>query len=743
MTRARWFPYACIALAVLVANSPALLHLVVTDPQRLWGYMGTNSGGPLPGIPTADPSAGFLMQPLGHLVVHDWLGGHIPWWNPYEGIGVPLAADMQSGVFFPPTLLLGLGDGMTYLQVTLELIAGWCTFALLLRLGVGRTLATAGGVAFGLCGTFAWFAIEPVRVLSLLPLCLLGVERVLAAAESERRWGWRLLAVGLAGSFLAGFPETFLIDLTFVGVWALARLAGPGRRHLRAMVTKLVAAGASAVVLALPQVLAFIGYLHTADTGQHGGGGFARVTLPARTLAQLILPYSAGPVAAFHTVGPVDVLGAFWGNVGGYLDVTLLAGALVGTFGRRNRILRLALAAWIVLCLARTYDFGPAVHLLALVPGLRLTAFYRYADPTWELAAVVLAALGLDDIARHRTRFRGLAAGVAVAAVASVAAALSGRAQLTAADGPAGSVTLHRHWFATVSLALALLALATLLVGGWLAAGRPGTRGGAHARGRGERERWGRVVMAAAVSVEAVVLLGATFLSAPSSSTLDLDTVQWLQANLGTYRFATLGPVQPNYGSYYRLAEVNVNELPLPRAWTDYVFVAARRQHRPVRVHRRVFVGRRRSDSRRGVQPPPGRVRGRRRALHPRAGVRPRPHRQPVPCRGHPGLARRPPVGPPGRPVPGVGAAVAGTGVQRRGRPGLRGGGPGLGRGPGDVRPPRHPGAARPVRARLDGHRRRPGARRVTRSDRSRRAVPGRHRSGRRPHRHVHLSPVG
>ncbi|MGA2835934.1 MAG: hypothetical protein ABSF84_04995 [Acidimicrobiales bacterium] len=572
MSRSRWLPYACIALAVGLANSPGLLHLVDTDPLNLWGSLVATTPRWLPGIPTADPNAGFLMQALGHLVTSDWLSGQVPWWNPYEGIGVPFAADMQSGAFFPPTLLFGFPDGLMYLEVLLELVAGWCTFALLVRLGVGRTLATAGGVAFGLCGTFAWFAIEPIRVLSLLPLCLLGVERILSASTGERRWGWRLLAVGLAGSFLAGFPETFAIDTLFVAVWAVARMAGPGRRHLRAMAAKLAAAAAAAVALALPLVVAFLGYLGFADTGSHGSGGFAFVTLRARDLAQLVLPYSAGPIDAFHTPGPVDTINVFWGNVGGYLDATLLAAACVGAIGRRNRILRLVLVAWVVVCLARTYGFPPAVHLLAAVPGLRLTAFYRYADPTWELAAVVLAVLGLDDIARRRTRFRWLVGAAAAVAAASVGAALVARSTLDGAVGPTGSMELHRHRFATGSLAFALGALTLMTIGGWLAAGRPSLPAhGAHRRDDLARRRWGRVAMAAAVSVESLVLLGFTYLSAPVPVTADTASVTWLQANLGTYRFATLGPIQPNYGSYYRIAEVNVNELPLPRAWTAYV----------------------------------------------------------------------------------------------------------------------------------------------------------------------------
>ena len=588
MTRRRWIPYACIAAAVVVANILGLAHVVTTNPLDINAGLVTVFPQWLHGYPTADPNSGFLMQALGHLVTTDWFSGQVPWWNPYEGIGVPLAADMQSGAFFPPTLLFGLADGLQYVQVLLELVAGWCTFALLVRLDVGRTLATAGGVAFALCGTFSWFAIEPIRVMTLLPLCLLGVERILSAATAERPWGWRLLAVGLAGSFLGGFPETILLDTVFVVFWAALRLIGPGRTHVRAVVGKLVAAAATALALVLPLAVAFAGYLRFANTGAHGAGGYARVTIPARHLAQLVLPYSVGPITGFRSPGAIDEIGAFWGNVGGYLDATLLAAAIVGVVGRRNRILRLGLVAWVIVCLARTYGFPPVVDVLAHVPVIRLTAFYRYADPTWELAAVVLAVLGLDDIARGRTRFRALVVGVAVSAAAAVAAAVVAFRTLTTAVGASGAMQLHRHWFALGSLGFALGCLAALGAGGWLAAGRPvPTRrhapSRAHAAGPGAARvartdrsdngvrRWGRLAMAAALAVEAVVLLGFTYLSAPRPTPPHTETVAWLQDNLGTYRFATLGPIQPNYGSYYRIASVNVNELPLPKSYTDYV----------------------------------------------------------------------------------------------------------------------------------------------------------------------------
>ena len=219
-----WSPcWACLA-AVVAANLPELIHLVTANPLVINAMLAPPVHGVLPGSPYIDPNAAYTTQALGHLAAVDWLHGHVPWWNPYEGAGTPLAGEMQSGAFFPPTLLLSGTDGLLAMQILLELVAGWATYFLLVRLGVGRTLSTAGGVAFGLCGTYAWFAHAPFRPVAFLPLCLVGVERALDAARSGRAGGWRLLAVALALSILAGFPETALIDGLLVTWWAVLRI---------------------------------------------------------------------------------------------------------------------------------------------------------------------------------------------------------------------------------------------------------------------------------------------------------------------------------------------------------------------------------------------------------------------------------------------------------------------------------------------------------------------------------------
>ncbi len=114
--------------------------------------------GLLGGKPTIDPSYGFTSQAIGHRAALDLLHLHLPWWNPYEGTGMPLAGETQAAALFPPTLLTAFSDGQLYEHILLELIAGICTYLLLMRIGVTRLAAVAGGIAFALCGKFAWFA---------------------------------------------------------------------------------------------------------------------------------------------------------------------------------------------------------------------------------------------------------------------------------------------------------------------------------------------------------------------------------------------------------------------------------------------------------------------------------------------------------------------------------------------------------------------------------------------------------
>ena len=295
------------------------------------------------------------------------------------------------------------------MQLAVEVFTGWSTYFLVRRLGVGRTFSTAAGVAFGLCGTYAWLAHAPIRPVALLPLCLLGVERALDAARLRgRRGGWQLLAVALALSILAGFPETpSSTACSWPGGPSCGRpapgggLAGAGRqlgagRH-RGSPSPPPSSWPSPTTCPGPRRGPLV-------------GGFANVSLPGPDSTQLVLPYSLGPIFGFHSTTAVDTIaysGAASAGSSRHRD-RRRAGrparpAVTGPPDRTRGMDR-----WSV-CSAPTGSHPWST------PGDRARSdghrLLPVRDPTWELAVVILAALGLDDVARARTPGRALVAG--------------------------------------------------------------------------------------------------------------------------------------------------------------------------------------------------------------------------------------------------------------------------------------------------------------------------------------------
>ena len=112
-------PAFALLVAPLVAHAPELLGWASSNPAFIVSGLGVLPGSsPLPALPGwIDPNAGFTVQALGGLAARDWLGGHAPWWNPYDGVGLPLAAEAQNGgMFLPFVLLLRLFDGVLYFE---------------------------------------------------------------------------------------------------------------------------------------------------------------------------------------------------------------------------------------------------------------------------------------------------------------------------------------------------------------------------------------------------------------------------------------------------------------------------------------------------------------------------------------------------------------------------------------------------------------------------------------------------
>jgi hypothetical protein len=531
-----------ITAAVVLANLPYLVGLF--DPNPLDFRSGLASAitpGWLSGRPTIDPSNGFTSQAIGHLAALDVLHLRLPWWNPYEATGMPLLGETQAAALFPLTLLTAFSNGQLYEHILLELIAGVCTYVVLTRISVTRAAAIAGAIAFALNGKFAWFADATVNPLPFLPMLLLGIERAFDASRAGRRGGWRLIALAGALSAYAGFPEVAYIDVLMGVCWAGWRCGCLDRRQLRPFLAKAALGGVAGILLATPMLVAMVDYLSHADLAVHAGTQLGSRHLALSALPQLLMPYVYGQVNAAPRA-PI------WIMVGGYLSTLLLLFAALGLVAPGRRGLKLVLLGWAFLVFARMYGQPPLLgDVIGLLPDMSRIQFFRYGTAALELPVIVLAALGLDDLTRAPTHRRRLIWGALAAIAAILAAALYARPVVHSLGTKVSTFFFHASiaWGLLTATAAAAVALV-------------------------RKSRVRAALLALLVAVDALALFVVPEFAAPRAATVDLAPVAYLRRHLGEARFYTLGPIQPDYGSYFGLASLGVDDFP-PNAYAHYV----------------------------------------------------------------------------------------------------------------------------------------------------------------------------
>ncbi|WP_433704335.1 YfhO family protein [Paraburkholderia sacchari] len=531
-----------LVLAPILVKAPLLLGWLIADPMML--YSGLASGlhrgpfGGFPPLPTIDPNIAFTSHALGHRSALEILSGHIPWWNHYEGVGAPLVGEMQAAALFPLTWLLALHNGQLYEHIVLQIIAGLSTWALLRKLGCARFAALAGAIAFEFNGTFAWLANAVVNPIAFLPLTLYGIETLRDRANSKAAGGAAWMTIGLAASLYAGFPEVAYLNGLLILAWTLARVPSVAPTARAQFLLRIIVGGIAALAIAAPVLVPFADYLLVANSGGHQGDGFSIVSLNPAFLLTILIPYAFGGIFQQPIYGP------FWGSVGGYAGCTLTAIALYGLFGRNLRGLRILLFVWAIVAIAISYGAPGTAILMKLIPAFKLTAFYRYLPPSWEFALCVLSALGLSDLASSFNKRRLLVVIALVACACLIAACVA----------HFNSFPL-RSKFAIVNglFLLGIFVVAVTVSCITMPSGR-------------------RVqCIAGLLIIETIMAFVVPVMSYPSRGTVELGGVTYLQQHIGMQRFTTLGPIQPNYGSYFGIASINHNDLPMPKDWTDYV----------------------------------------------------------------------------------------------------------------------------------------------------------------------------
>lgn len=384
--------------------------------------------------------------------------GQIPLWNPYQSAGMPLAADLERMVWYPPrwiAIWLAGPGGWKLESLEMEVAAHYLIASLLAYAFFRRTLrhrlaALAGALMFAYGGYLTGYPMLQVSIAETatwLPLVLLGIH---ISATGNGAGGAALAGLGLGLSLLVGFPQNTLLT----GYLALAYLILCGRQNRlgwlpvgwRAALTGIVGAGLGAA-----QVLP----------------AFEFMLLSSRTLAYHYADKSSGFL-------PVELLQAVWpGSMGpsyaplyiGVAGLILAAGALTRP-GATRLFWGGALAVSALLALGRGSIVYDALYLVA--PGFNLFRQQERAAllAAWSLALLAASQLdwlfsagadSSDDAKQGRRRLAWLALAhltVCVVAVMIIAAPLLQQGTLNAATAAANPVTL--------------VAVFSLLMNGWI-----------------------------------------------------------------------------------------------------------------------------------------------------------------------------------------------------------------------------------------------------------------------------------
>lgn len=223
------------------------------------------------------------------------LHGRLPLWNPYLAGGLPLLANPQLGLFYPPYWVFWLTSfeqGVVWIGA---FHLGWMslgTYLFARRLGLSPVAALSTALIMGFNGFFTVRVAEGhpgfIGSVAWLPWMLWAHHR------SVDRGTWRSgLWLGLAftGALLAGNPAGAMLALFGLGLWVALELALPEAGQSRAAILKPFALAIPfAVGLSAIQLLPTLEYLSLSARSATSYEFASQYSLPAAHLLSLVLP---------------------------------------------------------------------------------------------------------------------------------------------------------------------------------------------------------------------------------------------------------------------------------------------------------------------------------------------------------------------------------------------------------------------------------------------------------------------
>ena len=339
------------------------------------------------------PLRGDIVEALRHF--------HLPLWNPYEAMGMPLFAQMLHGVLHPVSLLAAFLvpdaslNALIVVQVALA-SAGICLLAL--RMGISPYGSLLAGIAFGTSGYTLSMTANYMYLVGAAsaPWAIAGIY----SAAGRRTWLTLLFsALGTSLLLFAGEPQWAVVALCIGAVLAVARYG------LKALAWPCAGVLTGILIAGIQLVPTMFLWSETARSAGVLIENRAEWALSLWRLPELIAPGFFSGTPGESLVAPVYL---WLGNPGARFPIPFSTSIFAGTtvmvlaaYGMRSdRTTRaLGITALVLLWVA----LGPVLGADQLLRHIPVWGSFRYAEKIvgpFTLCLSLMAGAGLDRMSR-------------------------------------------------------------------------------------------------------------------------------------------------------------------------------------------------------------------------------------------------------------------------------------------------------------------------------------------------------
>lgn len=395
---------ALLTLPFLVLGRALLPGKVMSPADNVFEFVPW--AGMNPGVLPINPLLGdvtFLFHPSVMYGAEEIRAGRFPLWNPYVFGGVPFFANPQTALLFPLTALayvLPETLALTLMSVLKLSVAGVGMYWFLRRLSLARLPALLAAETFAFNALLiTWLQWSNTSPVVLLPVLFAMTELLRERGGPGPVAG---LAVTVAASIFAGYPQRVVYGLVVLAVWAVSRARNAPRPA--AFLGRWAAGIALGLLLSAVQLLPFVEYARASAVFAYRTEWMLYFPLPFRSVVALLMPYFFGSPTGNDFWGPAN-----FNEISlsvGILPWLVIPVTVLCAWSRPGTKYFTALAA---LSAAAVYGAPVAGLTIASLPPLATTIVVRTAD-LFVFSLSVLCGLGLDAIVTGRPISRRAAA---------------------------------------------------------------------------------------------------------------------------------------------------------------------------------------------------------------------------------------------------------------------------------------------------------------------------------------------